>query len=236
MFYCLRAVFWKLPKLHVTIKTLLSCYLVIDQIAIYSIKKKVDLLQKFWKDFEKNVIFFILVVLTRNFHYTQLMKVAIFFGSKSDKDTMKKAADVLTEFGVDYKAYIISAHRAGALLKKTVEQVEADGAQVIIAGAGLAAALPGVIAGITTLPVIGVPLECVSEKSNGLGGMDALLSIVQMPPQIPVATVGINSAKNAAYLALQILALQDKDLAAKLKDFRKGLADAAEKDGIDISF
>ena len=92
------------------------------------------------------------------------MKVAIFFGSKSDKDTMKKAADVLSEFGVDFKAYIISAHRAGALLKKTVEQVEKEGCQVIIAGAGLAAALPGVIAGITTLPVIGVPLECVSDK------------------------------------------------------------------------
>ena len=110
------------------------------------------------------------------------MKVAIFFGSKSDKDTMKKAADILTEFGVEYKAYIISAHRAGALLKETVEQVEKDGCEVIIAGAGLAAALPGVIAGECVLPVIGVPLECCSDKSNGLGGMDALLSIVQMPP------------------------------------------------------
>ena len=164
------------------------------------------------------------------------MKVAVFLGSKSDADTMGKAAEVLREFGVDYKAYIISAHRAGALLKKTVEEVEKEGCQVIIAGAGLAAALPGVIAGITTLPVIGVPLECVSDKSNGLGGMDALLSIVQMPPQIPVATVGINSAKNAAYLALQILALQDKELAGKLKDFRKKLADEAETSGIDIKF
>ena len=164
------------------------------------------------------------------------MKVAIFFGSKSDKDTMKKAADVLNEFGVDFKAYIISAHRAGALLKKTVEQVENEGCKVIIAGAGLAAALPGVIAGITTLPVIGVPLECVSDKSNGLGGMDALLSIVQMPPQIPVATVGINSAKNAAYLALQILALQDDILAKKLKDFRAKLAADSEATGLDVKF
>ena len=164
------------------------------------------------------------------------MKVAIFFGSKSDKDTMKKAADVLNEFGVDFKAYIISAHRAGVLLKKTVEQVKKEGCQVIIAGAGLAAALPGVIAGMTVLPVIGVPLECVSEKSNGLGGMDALLSIVQMPPQIPVATVGINSAKNAAYLALQILALQDDDLAKKLKDFRAKLAADAEASGFDVKF
>ena len=168
--------------------------------------------------------------------YNSTMKVAIFFGSKSDKDTMKKAADVLSEFGVDYKAYIISAHRAGALLKQTVEQVEKDGCQVIIAGAGLAAALPGVIAGITTLPVIGVPLECVSEKSNGLGGMDALLSIVQMPPQIPVATVGINSAKNAAYLAVQILALSNPELKEKLIAFRKKLADDAAASGIDIKF
>ena len=168
--------------------------------------------------------------------YNSIMKVAIFFGSKSDKDTMKKAADILTEFGVEYKAFIISAHRAGALLKQTVEQVEKEGCQVIIAGAGLAAALPGVIAGITTLPVIGVPLECVSDKSNGLGGMDALLSIVQMPPQIPVATVGINSAKNAAYLALQILALNDKELSQKLKDFRKKLADDAASTGLDVKF
>ena len=164
------------------------------------------------------------------------MKVAIFFGSKSDKDTMKKAADVLSEFGVEYKAYIISAHRAGALLKQTVGHVEKDGCRVIIAGAGLAAALPGVIAGITTLPVIGVPLECVSDKSNGLGGMDALLSIVQMPPQIPVATVGINNAKNAAYLALEILALHDKELETKLKTFRAKLADDAVASGIDIKF
>ncbi|MCQ2593148.1 MAG: 5-(carboxyamino)imidazole ribonucleotide mutase [Treponema sp.] len=164
------------------------------------------------------------------------MKVAIFFGSKSDKDTMKKAADVLTEYGVEYQAFIISAHRAGELLRETVQKVEAEGCQVIIAGAGLAAALPGVIAGITTLPVIGVPLECISEKSNGLGGMDALLSIVQMPPQIPVATVGIGNAKNAAYLALQILALQDKSLAEKLKAFRAKLASDAASTGLNVQF
>ena len=164
------------------------------------------------------------------------MKVAIFFGSKSDKDVMKKAADVLFDFGVDYKAYIISAHRAGELLRQTVAQVEKDGCKVIIAGAGLAAALPGVIAGMTTLPVIGVPLECVSEKSNGLGGLDALLSIVQMPPQIPVATVGIGNAKNAAFLALQILALEDKVLALKLKAFREKLAEDAAESGLDVEF
>ena len=163
------------------------------------------------------------------------MKVAIFFGSKSDTDTMKKAADVLREFGVDYKAYILSAHRAGALLHETVAQVERDGCEVIIAGAGLAAALPGVIAGATTIPVIGVPLECVTPgKSNGLGGLDALLSIVQMPPQIPVATVGINASKNAAYLAVQILAIKYPELKEKLAAFRKKLADDAAKSGIDV--
>lgn len=164
------------------------------------------------------------------------MKVAIFFGSKSDKETMRKAADVLDEFGVEYKAFVISAHRAGALLKKTVEEVEKDGFEVIIAGAGLAAALPGVIAGETILPVIGVPLECVSEKSNGLGGMDALLSIVQMPPQIPVATVGINNARNAGYLAVQVLAIKYPELREKLLAFRKKLADDAAASGLDVKF
>ncbi len=163
------------------------------------------------------------------------MKVAIFFGSKSDTDTMKKAAEILREYGVEYKAYILSAHRAGALLHETVAQVEKDGCEVIIAGAGLAAALPGVIAGATTLPVIGVPLECVNPgKSNGLGGMDALLSIVQMPPQIPVATVGINSAKNAAYLAIEILSIKYPELKEKLLVFRKKLADDAAATGLDV--
>ena len=156
------------------------------------------------------------------------MKAAIFFGSKSDTEKMKKAAEVLKEFGIEYKAFIISAHRAGSLLRKTVSEIEAEGFEVIIAGAGLAAALPGVIAGMTVIPVIGVPLECVSEKSNGLGGMDALLSIVQMPPQIPVATVGIGNAKNAAYLAAQILSIKYPELKEKLLAFRKKLASEAE--------
>ena len=137
---------------------------------------------------------------------------------------MKKAAEVLKEFGIEYKAFIISAHRAGSLLRKTVSEIEAEGFEVIIAGAGLAAALPGVIAGMTVIPVIGVPLECVSEKSNGLGGMDALLSTVQMPPGIPVATVGIGGAKNAALLAVEILSLEDADLAKALQTERKKMA------------
>ena len=159
------------------------------------------------------------------------MKVAIFFGSKSDTAKMAKAADVLKDFGVEYEAFIISAHRAGNLLRSTVEKVEREGADVIIAGAGLAAALPGVIAGMTGLPVIGVPLESVSEGSNGLAGFDALLSIVQMPPQIPVATVGIGNAKNAAYLALEILALKYPEIKTKLIEFRKKLADDAAQQG-----
>ncbi len=162
------------------------------------------------------------------------MKVAIFFGSKSDTQTMKKAADILKEFGVEFKAYILSAHRASSLLVQTIKQVESDGCEVIIAGAGLSAALPGVIAGNTVLPVVGVPLECVTPGvSNGLGGMDALLSVVQMPPQIPVASVGINNAKNAAYLALQILGIKYPEIQHKLKDFRAKLAEDA-KSGIDV--
>ncbi|MCR5613118.1 5-(carboxyamino)imidazole ribonucleotide mutase [Treponema sp.] len=163
------------------------------------------------------------------------MKVAIFFGSKSDTEKMKKAADVLAEFGVEYKAFVLSAHRAGEQLHRTVKQVEEEGYEVIIAGAGLAAALPGVIAGITTIPVIGVPLECISDKSNGLGGMDALLSIVQMPPQIPVATVGIGNAKNAGYLAVEILSIKYPELKAKLKEFRAKLAEDAAK-GAEVTF
>ena len=118
---------------------------------------------------------------------------------------MKKAAAVLKEFGVDYCSYVLSAHRSGELLRQRLQEAEAAGCEVIIAGAGLAAHLPGVIASMTVLPVVGVPLECISSGSNGLGGMDALLSIVQMPKQIPVATVGIGNAANAAYLAVEIL-------------------------------
>ncbi len=145
---------------------------------------------------------------------------------------MRKAADVLNEFGVDYKAYVISAHRAGDLLVKTIRQVENDGCEVIIAGAGLSAALPGVIASRTVLPVVGVPLECINPgRSNGLAGVDSLLSIVQMPPKIPVATVGIANAKNAAYLALEILGIKYPDIKKKLLDFRASMVSEAEAEG-----
>ncbi|SFU62024.1 5-(carboxyamino)imidazole ribonucleotide mutase [Clostridium sp. DSM 8431] len=142
------------------------------------------------------------------------MKVAIIFGSKSDIDVMKGAANALKEYDVDYKAYVLSAHRVPEKLTETIKEVEKEGCQVIIAGAGLAAHLPGVIASQTTMPVIGVPVKAA------LDGMDALLSIVQMPKSIPVATVGINNSYNAGMLAVQMLSLQDENIKNKLNEKR----------------
>jgi 5-(carboxyamino)imidazole ribonucleotide mutase len=142
------------------------------------------------------------------------MKVAIFFGSKSDTDVMKGAANALKEYGVDYKAFILSAHRVPEKLVETLEKIESEGCEVIIAGAGLAAHLPGVIASKTTLPVIGVPVKAALE------GMDALLSIVQMPKSIPVATVGINNSYNAGLLAVQMLSIKYPDIKEKLVEAR----------------
>ena len=157
-------------------------------------------------------------------------KVSIIMGSTSDLPVMEKAARVLDEMEIPFEMNALSAHRTPQEVEEFACDAEGRGLRVIIAGAGMAAALPGVIAANTTLPVIGVPIKGM------LDGLDALLSIVQMPPQIPVATVGINSAKNAAYLALQILALNDKELSQKLKDFRKKLADDAAASGIDVKF
>jgi 5-(carboxyamino)imidazole ribonucleotide mutase len=159
------------------------------------------------------------------------MKVAIFFGSKSDSPVMKKAAGVFKEFGVSYTAYAISAHRSPELLAETLRILETDGTEVIIAGAGLAAHLPGVIASQTLIPVIGVPVG-----SGGLGGLDALLSIVQMPKQIPVATVGIDNAANAAYLACEILAIKYPELKKALANFRTQMKEelAKDKGGIEL--
>jgi 5-(carboxyamino)imidazole ribonucleotide mutase len=143
------------------------------------------------------------------------VKAAIIFGSASDSAVMKKAAQVFKDFDVAYTAHILSAHRVPELLKETIAKLEADGVEVIIAGAGLAAHLPGVIASLTIIPVIGVPIT-----SGNLGGMDALLSIVQMPKPIPVATVGVDNAANAAYLACEILALKYPQLKEKFITFR----------------
>jgi 5-(carboxyamino)imidazole ribonucleotide mutase len=144
------------------------------------------------------------------------MKAAIIYGSPSDTPVMKKAAGVLADFGVSYTSHILSAHRVPELLEETLQTLEAAGTEVIIAGAGLAAPLPGVIASRPLIPVIGVPVA-----SGGLGGLDALLSIVQMPRPIPVAAVGIDNGANAAYLACQILALKYPELRKKLVDFRQ---------------
>ena len=145
------------------------------------------------------------------------MKVAIIFGSKSDIDVMKGAANCLKEFGIDYEAHVLSAHRVPELLEETLENLEKTGCKVIVAGAGLAAHLPGVIASKTTLPVIGVPIKAALE------GVDALYSIVQMPKSIPVACVGINNSYNAGMLAVQMLAIGNEDLSKKLIEFRKNM-------------
>jgi len=142
------------------------------------------------------------------------MKVAIIFGSKSDTKIMKNSALVLDEFGISYKSYILSAHRVPEKLLEVIKQLESDGVECIIAGAGLAAHLPGVIASHTTIPVIGVPINAA------VNGLDALLSIVQMPKSIPVATVGINNSYNAGILAVQMLSLKYPELKSKLVSFR----------------
>ena len=159
------------------------------------------------------------------------MKVAIIFGSKSDTDVMKGAANALKEFGVDYKAYVLSAHRVPEKLTETIKEAENSGCEVIIAGAGLAAHLPGVIASQTVLPVVGVPIKAAVE------GLDALFSIVQMPKSIPVATVGINNAYNAGMLAVQMLSVNDKELKAKLVEYRKEMKEkfiAENGEGVDL--
>ena len=153
------------------------------------------------------------------------MKVAIIFGSQSDKTVMKKAADVLREMEVEFSAHVLSAHRVPELLAETLRRLEADGVEVIIAGAGLAAHLPGVIASQTLIPVIGLPVS-----SGGLGGLDALLSIVQMPKPIPVATVGVDNGDNAAQLAGQILALKYPKLKEKLTLARSKMKADFEKE------
>lgn len=142
------------------------------------------------------------------------MKVAIIFGSKSDTDVMKGAANALKEFGVDYKAYVLSAHRVPEKLTETIKEAENSGCEVIIAGAGLAAHLPSYSFIQTVLPVVGVPIKAAVE------GLDALFSIVQMPKSIPVATVGINNSYNAGMLAVQILSLKYPEIKEKLVQFR----------------
>ena len=149
-----------------------------------------------------------------------MAKVGIVMGSDSDMPVMSKAADMLEKFGIDYEMTIISAHREPDVFFEYARSAEEKGFKVIIAGAGMAAHLPGMCAAIVPMPVIGIPMHTTS-----LGGRDSLYSIVQMPSGIPVATVAINGGANAAILAAKILATSDPELLQKLKDYKEELKD-----------
>ena len=151
--------------------------------------------------------------------------VGIIMGSKSDLSVMKEAAAVLEELGIEFELTILSAHRNPQRVIHYAESAREKGMKTIIAGAGMAAHLPGVIAAFTTLPVIGVPVTAV----NSPGGLDSVLSILQMPPGIPVATVAMNGARNAGILAAEILAVSDKNIQKKLEQFRDTMRKKGEK-------
>ena len=149
--------------------------------------------------------------------------VSIIMGSTSDMPVMEKAMKFLDEQKIPFEVNALSAHRTPDAVEEFARSAESRGIRVIIAAAGMAAALPGVIAASTALPVIGVPIKGM------LDGLDAMLSIIQMPPGIPVATVGVNGAMNAAILAMEMLALTDKDIADRLKEYKAGLGAKIEK-------
>lgn len=148
--------------------------------------------------------------------FRYIMKVSVIMGSKSDWDVMSAACQTLEEFGVPYEKKVISAHRTPEFFCNYMATARERGVDVVIAGAGGAAHLPGMAAAMTTLPVIGIPI-----RSKALNGLDSLLSIVQMPSGIPVATMAIDGARNAALHAISILAIQDRELASRLEAFRK---------------
>ncbi len=150
-------------------------------------------------------------------------------GSTSDLPVMEKACQLLNELQVPFEVNALSAHRTPDAVEQFAKAARQRGLRVIIAGAGMAAALPGVIAASTTLPVIGVPIKGM------LDGLDAMLSIIQMPPGIPVATVGVNGAQNAAILAVEMLALSDADLALRLADYKENLKQKIEKANRDLA-
>ena len=150
-----------------------------------------------------------------------MSKVTIIMGSESDLEIMRKAEAVLQSYDVDYDLHVASAHRTPEKVQEIAKDVEKN-SDIVIAGAGMAAHLPGVMASLTTKPVIGVPIK------SSLDGIDALLAIVQMPTGIPVATVAINGSKNAAILALQILALKDDDIKQKFLEYRNNLKTGAK--------
>ena len=151
-------------------------------------------------------------------------RVAIVMGSDSDLPAMQKALDTLAKFGVEHSVDVISAHRSPKRAAEFAESARSSGVQVIIAGAGGAAHLAGVVAAHSTLPVIGVPVD-----SSPLGGVDALYATVQMPPGVPVATVGVNASQNAALLAIQILSLADDGLSKQLDEYKVNMAVLVEE-------
>lgn len=151
-------------------------------------------------------------------------RVGIIMGSKSDWPSLEPAAQILSEFEIDFDVEVVSAHRTPKKMVEFAENARARGIDVIIAGAGGAAHLPGMVASITTLPVIGVPVE-----SKALAGVDSLYSIVQMPAGVPVATVGIGNATNAGLLAARILSLADSKIAARLEQYRADLESKVEQ-------
>ena len=153
-----------------------------------------------------------------------MAKVGIVMGSDSDMPVMKKAAEVLEELGISFDMRIISAHREPDVFYEYAKTAEEEGIKVIIAGAGMAAHLPGMCAAIFPMPVIGIPMHTTS-----LGGRDSLYSIVQMPSGIPVATVAINGGTNAGLLAAKILATSDEGLLEKIKDYSRSLKEAVDK-------
>ena len=155
--------------------------------------------------------------------------VSIIMGSTSDMPVMEKACKFLDEMQVPFEVNALSAHRTPDAVEQFARGAKVRGIKVIIAGAGMAAALPGVIAASTTLPVIGVPIKGM------LDGLDAMLSIIQMPPGIPVATVGVNGAQNAAILAVEMMALADEALAVRLAEFKSGLKAKIEKANMELA-
>jgi 5-(carboxyamino)imidazole ribonucleotide mutase len=157
-------------------------------------------------------------------------RVGIVMGSTSDLPVMQAAADALAEFGIEHEVRVVSAHRTPGEMIAYGQEAEQRGLSVIIAGAGGAAHLPGMLASVTPLPVIGVPVPLTH-----LDGLDSLLSIVQMPGGVPVATVAIGNAKNAGLLAVRILAASDPALRARMKDFQTQMADASRASNADIS-
>ncbi len=151
-------------------------------------------------------------------------RIGVIMGSDSDWPTMKEAADILKEFGVAYEKQVVSAHRTPERMAEYGATARERGLEVIIAGAGGAAHLPGMLASYTTLPVIGVPVQ-----TTALGGVDSLYSIVQMPNGVPVATVAIGKAQNAALLALRILGIGDPEIADRLARYRERMAEESMK-------